>query len=131
MSRVPLGWKLRTLAAVAVIPPLVGMVPFEPMARRLGRKGRVATGESMDVRLARGVDRLLGTLPPPWRHTCLRRSAVLYYLLRRAGRDVTWCLGVRRSDSGAIAAHAWLERNGEHYLEPPDPGAAYEELYRT
>ena len=131
MSRVPLGWKLRAVAAMAVIPPLVGVVAFEPLARRLGRRGRAALGESLDPNLARGVDRLLRRFPPPWRHSCLKRSAVLYYLLSRAGRDVTWCLGVRRSDSGAIAAHAWLERNGEHYLEPPDIGAAYEELYRT
>jgi hypothetical protein len=73
-----------------------------------------------DDALARWVDALLRRWPPPWRYTCLKRAAVLYHLLRRAGRPVELRIGVRRAGGtgGALAAHAWLVRDGVPYLEP-------------
>jgi hypothetical protein len=57
-----------------------------------------------------------------WRHTCLKRAAVLYYVLRRAGRPVELWIGVRRDGAqpAGVGAHAWLMRNGAPYLEPGD-----------
>jgi hypothetical protein len=49
-------------------------------------------------------------LPPPWRYTCLRRSVVLYPLIRRAGRPVSLHSGVRKVAAGALAAHAEIAR---------------------
>ena len=43
--------------------------------------------------------------------TCLRRSLVLWYLLRRQGIDSDLRLGVFRSE-GEFAAHAWVEIDG-------------------
>jgi hypothetical protein len=63
------------------------------------------------------VDRLLCALPGPWRHTCLKRSAILYHLLRRSGLPVELCIGVRRDAAGPLTAHAWLIRDGIPYLE--------------
>jgi hypothetical protein len=64
------------------------------------------------------VDQFLSRLPPPWKRTCLRRAAVLYYLLRSAGRMVDLCIGVKRDGHGELLAHAWLVRDGALYMEP-------------
>ena len=126
MSGVPLGWRVRTAASAAVIPPLLSCVSFQWLASRLGRPPRrPAPRDTLDdAALASLVDRILRRLPGPWRHTCLRRSALLYHLLRRAGRPVELCVGVRRDPGGAFGAHAWLVREGEPYLErEPHPAA--------
>ncbi len=126
MTGVPLGWRVRTAAWTAVIPPLLSWVSFQWLASRLGtlpRRSRRADPVD-DVALAALVDRILRHLPGPRRHTCLRRSAVLYHLLRRAGRPVELWVGVRRDAVGALAAHAWLVREGEPYLERAPNAAA-------
>jgi hypothetical protein len=70
------------------------------------------------ARLAAAVDKVLLRLPLIWRRTCLRRSAVLVALLRREGRDANVVIGVRRSEEGALEAHAWVHCDGvEPFLE--------------
>jgi transglutaminase superfamily protein len=117
----PLGWRLRAAALALLIPPLVYIVSFARLATWLEGRGRPPPDTALDdAALARWVDRLLRRLPGPWHRTCLKRSAVLYHLLRRAGRPVELCIGVNRSSQpgkGDIAAHAWLVRAGEPYLE--------------
>lgn len=117
----PLGWRLRALALVLLVPPLVYVVSFARLVTWLEGSARPAPVAALDdAILARWVDRLLRRLPGPWHRTCLKRSAVLYHLLRRAGRPVELCIGVNRSSQpakGEIAAHAWLVRAGEPYLE--------------
>jgi hypothetical protein len=81
-----------------------------------------------DAALAEWVDRVLTRLPPPWRHTCLKRALVLHYLLQRAGRPAELILGVRRDDQNALAAHAWLARDGDPYLESGMEVASYQVL---
>lgn len=76
----------------------------------------------------RRVDAVLGRLPPPWRRTCLTRTAVLFHLLRRSGLPVELCIGVRGND-GKLEAHAWLERGRAPYMEAEATGG-YEELAR-
>ncbi|HYT83223.1 MAG TPA: lasso peptide biosynthesis B2 protein [Gemmatimonadales bacterium] len=119
-SALPLGWRVRAVAAVGVVAPLVAVRSFARLARWLGHGAggaplrRVALD---DAALARWVDRVLYALRGPWRHTCLRRATVLYGLLRRAGRPVELVIGVRRDAAGRVAAHAWLERDAAPYLE--------------
>jgi hypothetical protein len=117
----PLGWRLRAAALVLLIPPLVYIVSFARLAVWLEGGAQPAPDPALDdAALARWVDRLLRRLPGPWHRTCLKRSAVLYHLLRRAGRPVELCIGVNRTSQpakGDIAAHAWLVRAGEPYLE--------------
>jgi len=117
----PLGWRLRAAALVLLIPPLVYIVSFARLAVWLEGRAQPAPDTALDDgALARWVDRLLRYLPGPWHRTCLKRSAVLYHLLRRAGRPVELCIGVNRASrpaKGDIAAHAWLVRGGVPYLE--------------
>jgi hypothetical protein len=59
-----------------------------------------------------------------YKSTCLKRSLVLYRLLRKSGSDVHVCFGVRYGDklpgreaSKKLEGHAWLLHNGEIFLE--------------
>lgn len=115
----PITWRLRALAACAVLPPLLSLVSFARLASLAGRApGRAKGGAPDDAVLDGYVSMHLRRLPPPWRYTCLRRSLVLYHLLRRAGRPVSLHIGVRKSGRGDLMAHAWLVRDGAAYLEP-------------
>jgi Transglutaminase-like superfamily len=115
----PLRWKVEAGLAALIIPPLVHVVPLHRLARWLGRP-RATPGRHgvPDVRAAAWVDSRLRRLPWPWRRTCLKRAAVLYHLLRRDGVPVELRIGVRRDDTGLLAAHAWLTREDRCYLEP-------------
>lgn len=111
------AFRTRAFVAVLGIPPLVFVSPFSWLARGL-ESGFPRTGRSYDdLDTARWVDRVLRRLPWPWNRTCLKRSAVIFYLLRSQGRDVVLNVGVKR-ENGALKAHAWLTRNTEPYLEP-------------
>jgi hypothetical protein len=130
------GILMRALAAALWIPPLIWLISFRRLAARLGRPHPMPPFD--DAALAGWVDDLLRRLPEPWRYTCLKRAAVLYHLLRGAGRPLQLVIGVRRSPDGKLAAHAWLLLENVVYLEPepeapgahtviavfPDPSAA-------
>lgn len=119
-AAVPLAWRIRALAATAIVPPLLEFVSFARLERALAAAARhTGTRAAADDVAARWVDRQLRRLPNPWALTCLRRAAVLYYLLRSDGRAVELCIGVRRDEHGALLAHAWLLHDGAVYLEPP------------
>jgi hypothetical protein len=91
---------------------------FSRLVGWLGRDGLGRPVERLnDVMLARWVDGLLRRLPGPWHRTCLNRSAVLYHLLRRAGRPVELWIGVHKGADTRLGAHAWLVHAGEPYLE--------------
>jgi hypothetical protein len=115
----PLAWRLRAGLGIAVIPPLVSLVSFSRLGAWLDRPAGAAIEPVAfdDEVIAAWVDGVMRRLPSPWRHTCLKRSAVLFYLLRRAGRPVELCIGVRRDNDGKLTAHAWLTRDGHAYLE--------------
>lgn len=121
-SRLPLGWRVRATVAVVVVPPLLYTMSFSRLARWLGRTGSARAAVVFDDdALAGWVDELLRRLPGLWRHTCLKRATVLYYLLRRAGRPVELLIGVHKKGEAPLGAHAWLVRGGAPYLEPrPD-----------
>ena len=114
-----MSWRLRAIAAVTIIPPLLELASFARLERLIRSAARVQMTNAPDDRTSsKWVDEILARLPGPWRRTCLRRAAVLYYLLRSSGRDVDLCIGVRRDEHGALLAHAWLVRDGGIYVEP-------------
>ena len=113
------GWRLRATTAAFLFPPLIYVMSLERLTAWVeGRGAATKAGPVWDVALAEWVDRVLRRLPPPWRHTCLKRAVTLQYLIRRAGRLVELKVGVRRNEVGELVAHAWLVREGLPYLEP-------------
>lgn len=115
----PGGWRVRATVAVLVLPPLLELLSFKRIERALAwLASHGSTPAPGDEAAADWVDRALAGKPHPWRHTCLRRATVLYYLLRAAGRPVDLCIGVRRDEHGELKAHAWLALTGAPYLEP-------------
>jgi len=113
-----LRWRARAMFAAAAIPPLVHAIPLNRLSRWLSRPGRRDDGLN-DEHLAGWVDRVLLRAPFLWHYTCLKRGAVLFLLLRRAGRAVRLHIGVRK-DEQTLRAHAWLVLDGRPYLEHDD-----------
>ena len=127
-GRLSVTWRLRAAGVALVVPPLLRFASFARVVTWLGSSAgpqAVPARELDDAALARWVDAVLRRLPGPWHHSCLKRSVVLYHLLRAAGRPVELWIGVRRTKGGGetLAAHAWLVRDGPSYLEP-DPGVS-------
>ncbi|MEO5824978.1 MAG: lasso peptide biosynthesis B2 protein [Gemmatimonadales bacterium] len=116
-SDLTLGWRVRAGITALVIPILLLVVPLDRLTSWLGRPLGRSSPQPSDGSVAVWIDQLLRRLPWPWRYTCLRRSAVLYHLLRRGGCAVDLCVGVRRDEVDALAAHAWLSLDGHPYLE--------------
>lgn len=110
-----LRWRARAVVAAAAVPPLVYAIPLHRLSRWLSRPGR-PDPQLNDEHLAGWVDRVMRRAPFLWRYTCLKRGAVLFLLLRRAGRAVRLHIGVRRDES-ILRAHAWLVLDGRPYLE--------------
>jgi len=133
VNTVAASWRWRAIGTALFVPPLIRLVSLSRLLAWLepAHRSRVADDAALDdTALARWVDDLLLRLPGPWRRTCLNRSAILYHLLRRAGRPVELVIGVRRSrnagsdqasETGDLAAHAWLVREGHPYLEWSSP----------
>jgi hypothetical protein len=125
---VRLRTKLEIMSACAAVPCALELFPanrtFAWLARTPAGGERVAP-----TLLAFHVDRILHRGRWIWRHSCLRRAAVLALLLRRAGHDARVVIGVRRTDAGALEAHAWLACDGtEPFLEPSDSIATFQPL---
>lgn len=114
-----LVWRCRVAALALVVPPLVHRVAIHRVVERLGTRKRSYRNPPVPE-LTVEVERWLQRLPGIWRMTCLKRAVVLFALLRRSGINVELHIGVKRDDAGALAAHAWLVRDGHTYLEPSD-----------
>jgi hypothetical protein len=126
-STLPLFWRFRATASALLIPPLLHTVSFNRLAGWLSHKKRYSSMDSVafnDAAMADWVDRVLRRLRGPWRHTCLKRGTILFFLLRKAGRPIELWIGVDRDEAGGVTAHAWLVHQGEPYLEtdPSHPG---------
>jgi hypothetical protein len=62
--------------------------------------------------------------PGPVRATCLRRSLLLWWLLRRDGIETSLRVGVNR-DGGSLNAHAWVEYRGRPLNDAEDIAARF------
>jgi hypothetical protein len=118
------AWRIRTVVASLMIPPSVHLMSLSRLCGRLSRWSRHGTSAESPPpdSIAWWVDRVLHHLPWPWHHTCLKRAATLFYLLRLSGYPVELRVGVRREKGKELEAHAWLTLQGEPFLEPPTAG---------
>ncbi len=109
------------MISIFLIPPLVFVFPFSKLAKILA--GGRHTYRTEDFQpdgdtLAAWVDGALWRLPPPWRRTCLKRAAIIFFLLRSTGVKVVLRVGVKRNPQRELHAHAWLTDEDGPYLEP-------------
>jgi hypothetical protein len=121
--------RLLALCLVAIPWVVIGLrlFGFRRMRAFLGRKAganrpaRTWTSKTAAAR-ARVVARIAGLAAGrgPVRATCLRRSMLVWWLLRREGIDATVRIGVRR-DGAELRAHAWVEHRGTPIDEGDDP----------
>jgi hypothetical protein len=77
---------------------------------------RAAEGEALDVAEAVSLvaaRRLVGG-------SCLPRSLVLWFLLRRRGIDAELVVGAGPAEGGPLPAHAWVEVDGDPLDDDPD-----------
>lgn len=77
------------------------------------RPSDVSRSTSDALSRARGIARIVGIAArhSPYRATCLRRSLLLWWFLRREGIHSMIRFGVRKWNGG-LAAHAWVEYEG-------------------
>ena len=108
-----------TEAIVCAIPVELGLrwSGFDTLVKRLGRtrrsRGRqeaVVDGERA-ARLVEAVSRCY-----PFNPTCLKKSLVLLWILRKRGLPAELRIGVRKV-GGALQAHAWIECGGRTLLD--------------
>jgi len=126
---VPLLFRLRQaltgLGLRAALPMLVKRQALPDLLAALDRPRQPgATGGDETRRLAERLFRPLRL----WPTTCLYRALGSYALLRAAGQEVRFVIGVSK-DGDDLKAHAWLERDGRAIVSTPGPGTDYAIAY--
>ena len=119
----------RTLLAAALWMPLfwlglrvLGLPRFQARLQR----GKAIAGQSMSLSDIQTLGELVNiaarhTLGP---RTCLTRSLLLGWLLRRRGVASDLRIGVRLNQ-GVLDAHAWVEYGGVPVNDQPDVGTQF------
>jgi hypothetical protein len=111
---------LRALAAIAATSLTLRLFGFNRTYRLLAGRalGPRSQSRTIDADLvARAVDRAARRWPAE--ATCLTRSLVLWWFLRRRGWPADVWVGVRRGSTD-MEAHAWVELAGRVINDRPD-----------
>ena len=91
---------------------------LERLANALGTRPRMTDDPAAEVRVAaRLFDRAARRCPCPT--SCMHRSLVLWWLLRRRGFASRLLIGVHK-EAGCFEAHAWVECLGSVLNDPDD-----------
>jgi hypothetical protein len=119
---------LRVLLFAAAV-PLLMRLKLTRLQRLLEPSGaRRAADPAVAQALVSYVDAIAALGPPLARRKCLTRGLTLYYFLRRCGLDVALHFGVGTPEDDFVG-HCWLVRDGEPFLESPDPRPLYVTVY--
>lgn len=81
------------------------------------------------ARTVRTVDLILRFGRPFVASGCISRGLALYYFLRQLGVNVALVFGAGQVDH-QFAAHCWLERDNQPYLEKVNPRDFFAAVYR-
>jgi hypothetical protein len=111
-----------SLALICLVRISLWIVPFRWLrtaVRRVasppGGKPEPAPGEA--ERTVQAIERAARSVPGA---TCLTQALAAEILLRRAGHPAAIRVGVAKSSSGELAAHAWIEAYGRVLLGDHD-----------
>jgi hypothetical protein len=113
------------LALRTALPFLVKRRALPDLLRALDDQAGAGAGAGEETR--RLAERLFRPLRL-WPTTCLYRALGSYALLRAAGQEVRFLIGVS-SEGGDLSAHAWLERDGVPIVSQPGPGRRFAIAY--
>jgi hypothetical protein len=101
---------------------LAGLQSFQAWLDRspIARRAPLSQAEAaaLGVAVNRAANHVFGLV------TCLTRSLLLRWLLRRYGTASDLCIGVR-FEEGVLAAHAWVEKDGIALNDRPDVVARF------
>ena len=126
---------MREAAIAAVIVRLgISAMRFTAFRRALDRGVRVLT-RVPSTRTPDEVRRIAWSVAAvtrrlPFHSTCLVQSLAVDAMLRRRGVPSAICLGVQPPDGGALAAHAWVEHDGQVVFGARSDLAEYRVLVR-
>jgi hypothetical protein len=116
----PLTLAAELLALRLLLPRRLANEKLDDVVRALSPLGPRQSSASVraleiSMRIVEAVLRRARVVPD----TCLYRSLARFAVLRRAGIDARFLMGVRSSPTGVgIAGHAWLEVDGKPRGEP-------------
>jgi Transglutaminase-like superfamily len=116
------------LASLALLPlfwlglRLAGLLRFQAWLDRSPVAQRTPLTQAEAAALGVAVNRAANHVFGPV--TCLTRSLLLRWLLRRYGTTSDLCIGVRL-EQGEFAAHAWVEKDGIPLNDRPEFVARY------
>jgi hypothetical protein len=109
---------LVSLAAIPLVSAGLAILGFGRLRAVMARwpwPGRSRfPSEEAEASRARSVAKVVAIVARrgPVRATCLRRSLLLWWLLRQGGIETVLRVGVNR-DGGTLHAHAWVEHRGK------------------
>ena len=112
-----LGLALRMTGWIVFLTLFGRFLPLRTTLRLLDTRRRGAARVPPE-RLGALVDRIFRT--DIVHRSCWKRAAVLRRYLLLNGVETEVVFGVRKGEQ-QLAGHAWLERNGEPFLEPTPP----------
>jgi len=105
---------LRSAILLALIRAGLLLLPFRIMRRLLARATRTGSAPVEDInevaRLVWAVETIHNNIP--LLKNCLSEAFAAQVLLARKGQPSTLRIGVARSASGRLKAHAWVEIDG-------------------
>jgi len=119
---------LRILLFALATRPLLFLNPTQ-LRWVLVRLNRVQNpGMHSDDVVARHVEATLVLGHPLVADGCLSRGIVMHRFLSGNGSEVSLCFGVGRMN-GDFAAHCWIVKDGEPYLEKTDPRLSFSAIH--
>jgi hypothetical protein len=113
LALLPVFWLALRLAGLQRFQGWLDRVPVaqrEPLSH--------AEAAALGVAVNRAANHVFGPV------TCLTRSLLLHWLLRRYGTTSDLCIGVRL-EQGEFSAHAWVEKDGIPLNDRPEFVARY------
>ena len=105
---------VNVLLLVWIVRVSLWLLPFRVIRQLLARLARESVRVQVEGRVP--IDRIVWAVRLASRYapaaTCLTQALVARVLLGRSGHPAALRIGVARSETGQLQAHAWVESNG-------------------
>ena len=112
-------WRALSQTAAALLRArlVLGRLPARRLVERLQADEAATSDETLDPVILARLKQLEWAIRTaannlPWRTDCLVRCLAAQTMLRREGLGSRFFLGVRKTEDGDLAAHAWLRCHG-------------------